>query len=109
MNERHLRQVLTTYLHDFNEAWPHRALAQLTPTQADAQLPHVINLVATTFAVGRSSSGSPASIRSQHDPTGHPKLAGQAHNPIFKPHRSAALPLVGAGSRWGKRRRVGEG
>lgn len=45
VNERHLRQVLTTYLHHFNEARPHRALAQLTPTQADAQPPHVINLV----------------------------------------------------------------
>jgi putative transposase len=45
MNERHLRQVLTTYLHHFNEARPHRALAQLTPTQADARPPHVINLV----------------------------------------------------------------
>ena len=45
MNERHLRQILTTYLHHFNEARPHRALAQLTPTQADAQPPHLINLV----------------------------------------------------------------
>jgi transposase InsO family protein len=42
---RHLRQILTTYLHHFNEARPHRALAQLTPTQAAAQPPHVINLV----------------------------------------------------------------
>jgi putative transposase len=33
MNERHLRQILTTNLHYFNEARPHRALAQLTPTR----------------------------------------------------------------------------
>ena len=45
VNERHLRQVLTTYLRHFNEARPHRALAQLTPTQTEAQPPHVINLV----------------------------------------------------------------
>ena len=45
VNERHLRQVLTTYMHHFNEARPHRALAQLTPTQAEIQPPQVINLV----------------------------------------------------------------
>jgi hypothetical protein len=44
-NDRHLQQILTTYLHHFNEARSPRALAQLTPTQADAQLPHVINVV----------------------------------------------------------------
>lgn len=43
--QAHLRQILTTYLHHFNEARPHRALAQLTPAQADAQPSHVINLV----------------------------------------------------------------
>jgi putative transposase len=37
VNQRHLRQVLTTYLHHFNEARPHRALGQLTPTQAETQ------------------------------------------------------------------------
>src|SRR5918997_479846 len=45
VNERHLRRVLTTYLHHFNEARPHRALGQLTPTQAETQPPHMINLV----------------------------------------------------------------
>jgi putative transposase len=45
VNQRHLRQVLTTYLHHFNEARPHRALGQLTPTQAETQSPYVINLV----------------------------------------------------------------
>jgi putative transposase len=45
MNERHSRQILTTYLHHFNEARPHRALTQLAPAQADTQPPHVINLV----------------------------------------------------------------
>jgi putative transposase len=37
VNQRHLRQVLTTYLHHFNEARPHRALGQPTPTQAETQ------------------------------------------------------------------------
>jgi putative transposase len=45
VNQRHLRQVLTTYLHHFNEARPHRALGQRTPTQAETQPPHMINLV----------------------------------------------------------------
>src|ERR687894_413635 len=44
VNERHLRQILTTYLHHFNAARPHRALAQLPPAQAKTQPPHVINL-----------------------------------------------------------------
>ena len=73
VNERHLRQVLTTYLHHFNEARPHRALAQLTPTQTETQPPHMINLVDHQSTADRSSTGSPASTRSQHDPTGHPK------------------------------------
>jgi transposase InsO family protein len=44
VNERHLRQILTTYLHHFNAARPHRALAQLAPAQAETPPPHVINL-----------------------------------------------------------------
>jgi putative transposase len=34
VNERHLRQILTVYLHHFNENRPHRALAHLAPAQA---------------------------------------------------------------------------
>jgi hypothetical protein len=45
VNECHLRRILTIYLHYFNAARPHRALAQLTPAQAETQPPHVINLV----------------------------------------------------------------
>jgi len=44
VNERHLRQILTVYLHHFNAARPHRTLAQLAPAQAETQLPPVINL-----------------------------------------------------------------
>jgi putative transposase len=44
VNERHLRRVLRVYLHHFNTARPHQALAQLTPAQAETQPPHVINL-----------------------------------------------------------------
>jgi transposase InsO family protein len=44
VNERHLRRILTDYLHHFNAARPHQALAQLTPAQAETQPPHVINL-----------------------------------------------------------------
>ena len=44
LNERHLRRVLRVYLHHVNTARPHRALAQLTPAQAETQPPHVINL-----------------------------------------------------------------
>jgi hypothetical protein len=42
--ERHLRRILTIYLHHFNIARPHRTLRQLTPAQADTQPPPAINL-----------------------------------------------------------------
>ncbi len=44
VNERHLRPILTTYLHHFNAARPHRTLGQLAPAQAETQPPPVINL-----------------------------------------------------------------
>ena len=44
VNERHLRRILSTYLHHFNTARPHRTLGQLAPAQAETHSPHVINL-----------------------------------------------------------------
>ena len=44
VNERHLRRILTTYLHHFNTARPHRTLAQLTPAQTETHPPPLINL-----------------------------------------------------------------
>jgi transposase InsO family protein len=44
VNERHLRRVLTVYLHHFNAARPHQALAQLTPAQVETKPPQAINL-----------------------------------------------------------------
>jgi putative transposase len=44
INEHHLRRILTTYLHHFNAARPHRTLGQLAPAQAETQPPLVINL-----------------------------------------------------------------
>jgi putative transposase len=44
VNERHLRRILTIYLHHFNAARPHRTLGQLTPAQAETQPPPMINL-----------------------------------------------------------------
>jgi hypothetical protein len=44
VNERHLRRILSDYLHHSNAARPHRALAQLAPAQAETQPPHGINL-----------------------------------------------------------------
>jgi putative transposase len=44
VNERHLRRILTIYLHHFNIARPHRSLVQLTPAQAETQPPSLINL-----------------------------------------------------------------
>ena len=41
VNEPHLRRILTTYLHHFNTARPHRTLEQLAPAQ---ESPPVINL-----------------------------------------------------------------
>jgi putative transposase len=42
VTERHLRQILTIYLHHFNTARLHRTLGQLTPAQPRS--PPVINL-----------------------------------------------------------------
>ncbi|HZA17065.1 MAG TPA: integrase core domain-containing protein [Pseudonocardiaceae bacterium] len=44
VNERHLRQILTVYLHHFNTARPHRTLGQLAPVHTETQPPPVINL-----------------------------------------------------------------
>ena len=44
VNERHLRQILTVYLHHFNTARPHRTLGQLAPVHTETQPPRVINL-----------------------------------------------------------------
>jgi putative transposase len=44
VNERHLRRILTIYLHHVNTASPHRTLGQLAPAQAETQPPPVINL-----------------------------------------------------------------
>jgi transposase InsO family protein len=51
VNERHLRRILTIYLHHFNTARPHRTLGQLTPAQAETQPPPMINL--TDYQVRR--------------------------------------------------------
>ncbi len=44
VNERHLRRILSVYLHHFNAARPHRTLGQLAPAQAETGPPPVINL-----------------------------------------------------------------
>ena len=44
MNERHLRGILTVYLHHVNAARPHRTLAQLAPAQAETSHSQAINL-----------------------------------------------------------------
>ena len=44
VNEHHLHRVLTEYLRHYNTVRPHRALAQLTPAQADACPPEPANL-----------------------------------------------------------------
>jgi transposase InsO family protein len=44
VNERHLRRILTSYLHHFNTARPHRTLGQLAPAQTETQPPPMINL-----------------------------------------------------------------
>ncbi len=44
VNERHLRRILTVYLHHFNTARPHRTLMQLSPAQAETEPPQVVNL-----------------------------------------------------------------
>jgi hypothetical protein len=39
VNERHLRQILTVYLHHFNTTRPHRTLGQLAPVHTETQPP----------------------------------------------------------------------
>jgi integrase len=87
VNERHLRRILTIYLHHFNAARPHRTLAQLAPAQAETNPHKSWTWPATRSAVEQSSTGSPASTRSQHDRISARKPADQTHNPIFEPHR----------------------
>jgi putative transposase len=41
LNERHLRQVLTEYLHHYNTARPHRTLGQLPPAPAGTPPPQI--------------------------------------------------------------------
>jgi hypothetical protein len=53
VNERHLRWILTIYLHHFNDARPHRTLGQLAPIQAETGRPQVINLA--SYQVRRRS------------------------------------------------------
>ncbi|MCA1821170.1 MAG: transposase [Pseudonocardia sp.] len=44
VNERHLRRILSVYLHHFNTARPHRTLGQLAPAQAETGPLQVVNL-----------------------------------------------------------------
>ncbi|MGI8451391.1 MAG: integrase core domain-containing protein [Streptosporangiaceae bacterium] len=66
VNEHHLRRVLTGYLLHYNAARPHRALGQLAPAQAPTGRRRSTS-PSTGSAGNRSSAGSRASIRSQHD------------------------------------------
>ncbi|MGH4011200.1 MAG: integrase core domain-containing protein [Pseudonocardiaceae bacterium] len=86
VNERHLRRILSTYLHHFNTARPHRTLGQLAPVQAETHPPRVINLVdhkvrRRPILDGLTSEYQPAAY-----PTERTKHAGQAHHSIFEPH-----------------------
>ncbi|MDQ3764996.1 MAG: integrase core domain-containing protein [Actinomycetota bacterium] len=54
VNERHLRRILTIYLHHFNTARPHRRLGQLAPAQAETQPPPVVNLSHPGFGTALS-------------------------------------------------------
>jgi hypothetical protein len=72
VNERHLRQTLDIYLHHFNTARPHEH-SHNSRRPRPRPNPHKRSTSPTTrFAVERSSTGSPASIRSQRDRNGHP-------------------------------------
>ncbi|HEV7450341.1 MAG TPA: hypothetical protein VGO16_02915, partial [Pseudonocardiaceae bacterium] len=44
INEHHLRQLLTTYLHHVTTARPHQTLGQLAPAQTETHPPHGANL-----------------------------------------------------------------
>jgi hypothetical protein len=78
-----------------NTMQPHRTLAQSTPAQAETQPPQRSTSSAIRSA-DPSSTGSPANIRSPHDPTLPPTRRSRPHSPIFEPsttrhHRSYPL------------------
>jgi putative transposase len=43
VNERHLRRILTSYLHHFNAARPHRTLAQTHTGSAETNPPQAVD------------------------------------------------------------------
>jgi hypothetical protein len=57
VNERHLRWILTVYLHHFNEARPHQALAHLAPVQAETRPPQVIGPEGAGVCAGQAVCG----------------------------------------------------
>jgi hypothetical protein len=77
VDQRHLRRILTSYLHHFNAARPHRTLGQRTPAQTKTQPPLMIKLLTIRFGAKRSLMGSSVSITSQHDRSEHRRPAGQ--------------------------------
>jgi hypothetical protein len=86
VSERHLRQILTSYLHHFNAARPHRTLGQLAPAQTKTPSPPMINLA--NYQIRRTAilDGLSASITAQHDRTGPRRPTGQDQDPISEPY-----------------------
>jgi putative transposase len=88
VNERHLRRILAVYLQHFNTARPHRTLGQLASAQAETQSSPVINFadhqIRRRPILGGLTSEYQICSMAHH---GHLKPTGQAHNPIFEPHR----------------------
>ena len=74
VNQRHLRRILSVYLHHFNTARPHRTLGQLAPAQAETGPPPVVNLADCQLRRRQSSMGSFASTTSPHERTAHHNL-----------------------------------
>src|SRR4051794_4688719 len=85
VNERHLRWILTIYLHQVNAARPHRTLAQTHTGSAETNPPQAVDRPATRFAIEQYSTGSPAHIRSPHDRISarNPQVNPQPH---VEPH-----------------------
>jgi hypothetical protein len=104
INERHLRRILTVYLHHFYTARPHRTLAQLAPAQAETTHPQAINLANFQIRRNRSLTDSPTSISSPHDHTRVPPNPQVDPKILFRADRLGgrggcpAVASVGAGS-----------
>ena len=100
VNEYHLRQVLIEYLRHYNTARPHRALSQLTPSQAGTRPPERANLAEHRIRRKQVLGGLTHEYYIAALPPTPPLRKTQVTTPnhIFEPHRVLAREFLAAGA-----------